>query len=722
VRRETAHAAGSEQGAPGLHDLLIELIGDTGAHIGALYLLDDDRRILLMDAEMGFPTTIAKAWARLRVSGPVPVAVALRERRLVWLADQEDLAREFPGAALALPYHFSAAAAPIRSGREDWGAVLLLSPAEHTPRPAERTPRPTERTPRLDERTRDVIDRGCARMAAVLQQASRLGQPVRPRHRPLFLSPYRSGRHESDAGLAALDCLNGLPEGYCALDIDGRMTFLTPPAAELLGKQASQLLGERPWEALPWLSGPLAEDRYRATVIGHQVTSYTAQRPDGQWLAFQLYPAPSGISVRVTPGTMARDPGHQMPDSPVGARWLAGTTAHHEMLHLVTTLSQAATVQDVVDLVADQVMPVFGVDAMALLTIEGGRLRIIGSRGYTQRSRDRLDGRPLAVPTPDVGALDTEPGFYATFHELRLRYPETERFDDTASWAVLPLITSGRAIGTCVLAYNQPHHFMREERATLTSLAGLIAQALERARMYDAKHELAQSLQEGLLPRALPRLPGLEVAARYVPATHGMDIGGDFYDLIHLDENTAAAVIGDVQGHDPTAAALMGQARTAIHAYATAGASPGRVLSHTNRLLMDLAPNRFTSCLYVCLDLKRQTACVASAGHLPPLLCVPGSPGRILGSPPGLLLGIDADADYPVSEHPLTPGSVLALYTDGLIETPDNDVGEAIEELATQFGLSCAEPLQKLADILIHPIADIEHRTDDTALLLVRPT
>lgn len=154
----------------------------------------------------------------------------------------------------------------------------------------------------------------------------------------------------------------------------------------------------------------------------------------------------------------------------------------------------------------------------------------------------------------------------------------------------------------------------------LTSLTGLIAQALDRARLYDAKLALAHTLQTGLLPHTLPRLPGFDVAARYRPAGHGMDIGGDFYDLIVCTPTTAVAVIGDVQGHNTTAAALMGQVRTAVHAYAaTAGASPGKVLACTNRLLVDLDPGLFASCLIAHLDHTHHRALLATAGH--PLPC-----------------------------------------------------------------------------------------------------
>lgn len=122
------------------------------------------------------------------------------------------------------------------------------------------------------------------------------------------------------------------------------------------------------------------------------------------------------------------------------------------------------------------------------------------------------------------------------------------------------------------------------------------------------------------MPRHLPRVPGLEVAARYRPATHVLEVGGDFYDLIDFGANGAAAVIGDVQGHSVQAAALMGQVRIAMHSYARTGAPPGEILARTNQLLLELNSELFCSCLYAHIDVPGQRFLLASAGHLPPIV------------------------------------------------------------------------------------------------------
>lgn len=197
-----------------------------------------------------------------------------------------------------------------------------------------------------------------------------------------------------------------------------------------------------------------------------------------------------------------------------------------------------------------------------------------------------------------------------------------------------------------------------------------------------------------------------------------MGIGGDFYDVIRLDANTAAAAIGDVQGHNVKAAALMGQVRTAVHA--SAGAPPAEVLERTNRLLADLDPGLFTSCLYVHLDLAGHRALLTTAGHPPPLLRHPGGQTEVLRLPPGLLLGIDRAARYPTTEIPLPPGAALALYTDGLVEVPGTDLDESTAALAGQFTRGAGRSMDALADSLVRYAKHATPGSDDIALLLIK--
>jgi serine phosphatase RsbU (regulator of sigma subunit) len=399
-----------------------------------------------------------------------------------------------------------------------------------------------------------------------------------------------------------------------------------------------------------------------------------------------------------------------------------GDTTLYHLTHLAVTLSEALHVEDVVDLAVDQMVPGFGVDAVAIAMAEDGRLRIAGQRGHCPETVGHHDGLPLsATAWPSVRALDSgEAAFYATPEELRQACPEAPP-GSMASWAFLPLVVSGRPLGVLDVAHRSPHTFSRAERATLASLAGIVAQALERARLYDAQHTLAHSLQSGLLPHALPRIPGLEVAARYRSAGPGTDIGGDFYDLIAYSPTSAVAVIGDVQGHNSAAAALMGQVRTAVHAFATLGSTPGALLAGANNLLTELDSTLFASCLVAQVDLRERRGLVASAGHPPPLLRRPDGSTQTIAPATGLLLGIDADSSYPTEEFALPDHCVLALYTDGLVERPGVDIDDAIAALGHCLAGTGPDDLEAAADALVRHSENSTPSSDDLALLLLRP-
>ncbi|MBT2233492.1 SpoIIE family protein phosphatase [Nonomuraea sp. NEAU-A123] len=682
-----------------LDDLLIEAVFSAGAHFGIVYVLDASRQLLQMETTIGLPAAIARTWSRIRTNDCVPVAVSVRERRLLWLSDRVALAREFPAAALSLPYHFAMAASPVCSGGAIWGGFVLGWP--------------TGGESGLTRCQLDVIDDTCASMGDLLRRASERGRPIIPKPLPRILDPIQAHRPGPYAGMTALACLNCLPEGYCHLDTHARVTLITAPAAELLAAKASRMVGQRLGTALPWLDDPIYEDHYRTAIVSHRATQFAARRPDGRRLLFQCYPSLPGITMRITPTTTSEAPVEDADRRP-------RVIGLHGMLHLAVSLARAMTAQDVVDLVADHVMPVCDAQAMAILTWDSGRMRVVASRGYSRQGLEGFNGRPVVHPVRWARGYDEgRAAFYATWEEFRQTYPDAIHIDNMGAWALLPLVAQGRSIGTCVIAYDRPHQFSDSEQAMLTALGGLITQAFERAWLYDNKHQFAQCLQASLLPHALPRIPGLDVAARYVAATPGMDIGGDFYDLIRLSDSMAAAVIGDVQGHDMTAAALMGQVRTAIRAHATAGAAPGEVLAHTNRLLTELATDRFTSCLYISFDPRRRTANLASAGHPPPVLGLLGAPAEVIDTSPGLLLGIDPDAEYVTTDVNMPPGAVMVLYTDGLIEQPGRDLGESIAELAARFTPAPGQALHDMAELLLGPITN-EQRSDDIALLLLR--
>jgi PAS domain-containing protein len=695
--------------------VLADLARDTGASVGLVFLLPRGERMLRLALAYGVSRQIVAPWARIPVDAAIPVAESVRERRLVWLGSQEEVARRYPRVGFVLPYDFMVGTAPIMGAESTegagtvWGGLALLWPVWHPPQ--------------LSAAEQELIAAGCRRAAALLQEAADSGHPIRTGDEPRLVPTLYPCDSDPAQAMAALGFAERLPMGCCALDLDGRLTYVNATAAVMVGADAASLLGKRPWEVLPWLYHPVFEDRYREAVVARQPTGFTAMRPPDTRLSFQLYPDDSGISVHITP--TAGDPTAPEADAEAAAPSTAepvGAAALYHLTHLATVLAEAVGVQDVAELAADQIVPAFGPKAMALSMVDEGRLRTIGYRGYSPELVARFETAPLHSETPAARVVATGvAGFFPTFADLERAYPPAVHQDGMASWAFLPLIVSGRPVGSLVLAYDLPHPFPPAERAMLTSLAGLIAQALDRARLYDAEHTLAHALQTGLLPHSLPEVPGLRVTARYQPADHGIDIGGDFYDLIRVTPNTAVAAIGDVQGHNTIAAALMGQVRTTVHGHATVGASPDEILARTNRLLTDLDTDLFASCLIAHLDLTHHRALVANAGHPPALLRHPDGRTDTLHLPPDLLLGIDADARYASTEIALPPGAVLALYTDGLVESPGTDIDDAINALADHLAAADPGNLDAIADGILHQAEQSAPRNDDIALLLIRP-
>jgi GAF domain-containing protein len=693
-------------GRPLLSLTLASMMEEAHAHSGAVYLLTPGESVLEMAVMAGMPRSFAAPWERVGLNAPIPVAVAVRERRLVWVGGEEEMARRFPRIAMVLPYPFALAALPVATAGTVYGAVFVTWPGSHPPD--------------LSDRERDHLTASCARLALRLERATAERRPVHPE--PDLLGSSAAPATGVLGTVEAARMVARLPYGMCALDLNGRISFANAATADMLGVPVSGLLGTQLWASVPWLNDPVYEDRYRAALISQHVTSFVALRPPGDWLSFRLYPSTTGLSVRISRARSVAEMGR------VESRYGDDSTTPRlvtisQVLSLAGALTQAAGVDDVVQLVADEIVPAVGCKALVVLGSRSGRLHVLGHRGYLDAHIvERWHGVPLSAQTPGTQALKTGlPAFFDSRQQLERLYPDRcATPDGMAAWAYLPLIASGRPVGTCVLGYAEPHTFPADERAVLTSLCGLIAQALERAMLYDAKLQLAHGLQAALLPHSLPSLPSMEAAARYLPATQGMEIGGDFYDLVPSD-GLAAAVIGDVQGHNVTAAALMGQIRTAVRAYTTVGQPPEEVMRSTNRLLIDLGAELFASCLYLRLDPAREVAVMSRAGHPPPLLLRPDGRVRVLDLAGGPLLGIDAAATYPTTEVPLVPGSVLALYTDGLIESPGVDIEDALADLGRKLAEGGDLSLNALADSLVEQSGAVtQERLDDVALLLLR--
>jgi serine phosphatase RsbU (regulator of sigma subunit) len=239
-------------------------------------------------------------------------------------------------------------------------------------------------------------------------------------------------------------------------------------------------------------------------------------------------------------------------------------------------------------------------------------------------------------------------------------------------------------------------------------------EATEVARL---EREIAQTLQRRLLPERLPDIPNVTVAARYLPGGVGVNVGGDWYDVILLPDGRVALAVGDVLGRGADAASVMGQVRMAFRAYALGEGEPETVVDRMDALIQAMGLGHFSTMIYLVLDPRARQLRMVRAGHPPPLLIPPRAEPRYLEAGLGVPLGVVAGAKYqPVVER-VDPGSVLILYTDGLVETRDG-IDEGLSKLRQAVGTGRGD-LEALCDrILDHMVGSSAH--DDVALVAIR--
>jgi len=246
-------------------------------------------------------------------------------------------------------------------------------------------------------------------------------------------------------------------------------------------------------------------------------------------------------------------------------------------------------------------------------------------------------------------------------------------------------------------------------------LARMLAETAQRA---DREREKALILQRGILPPKLPRLPGTPMAVRYVPAAAGMEVGGDWYDVMQLRGGQIGVAIGDVLGHDLEAAARMGQARSALRAYATEGLPPSAVMARLNRLLIQTDTEFMGTCCYLQFDPATGAASVVSAGHPPPIVIDPAGRSHLLDLDANIPLGVEERVTFEQVGVELRPGSTLVLYTDGLVESRSVNLEDGLARLAGTPSRTARADLETLAQHLLSQAP--RDQADDLTLLLLR--
>jgi serine/threonine-protein kinase RsbW len=289
-----------------------------------------------------------------------------------------------------------------------------------------------------------------------------------------------------------------------------------------------------------------------------------------------------------------------------------------------------------------------------------------------------------------------------------------------AGYIAVPLMAEDRVLGVITLASGADREpFSYEDAELATELARQVALLAARAERFDVEYRASHALQAALLPPPPPPIPGLATGVRYLPASRWAEVGGDFYDVLPLADGSVAFAVGDVVGHDLTAAATMGQIRSVYRALMSDGAGPAQVVDRMQASWPALGLERMATAVFGRLHPATGEVRLASAGHPAPLL-VDDDGARLLPVEPTTLLGVPL-GPTPEWSGVVPPGATLLLYTDGLVETRTQPLHEGLDRLVRAAQGAAAHDPESLCDVLLAQLVE-RHRSDDVALLaLGRP-
>ncbi|MEU3342572.1 SpoIIE family protein phosphatase [Streptomyces sp. NPDC006668] len=400
----------------------------------------------------------------------------------------------------------------------------------------------------------------------------------------------------------------------------------------------------------------------------------------------------------------------QGPDRPVES---VSMSLVYQITRLAAQLTEASRLQGVFDAAVERIMEPCGAQCLAISITDEGRPRLLGHSGCGAELAERLT-------RASAGTLErAEAGEPACVdHPLFFKSVLTD--GPVSAYCLLPLAIGDRGSGTLALGFDHQRGFPPGERAALARMAQLLAPSIGRALQYEAEHRLAQELQHGLLPPALPQRAEVDITTRYVTPTSGSAVGGDWYDVLNLPDGTLGLVIGDVEGHTPRVAATMGQIRSAIRAYAAEGHRPADVLTRTNRLFADLGTDLLATCCCAWLEPETETVEISTAGHLAPLIHRPGHDFTTPELPSGVPLGVQPDTGYGSTRIPLPEGATLVLYTNGLVHSHSVQLTDGIAALHQCLNAPGNPHVDVLADRLLTITGADDRRDDDAALLIAQ--
>ncbi|MFZ3495867.1 SpoIIE family protein phosphatase [Streptomyces sp. 5.8] len=538
------------------------------------------------------------------------------------------------------------------------------------------------------------------------------------------------------------------PVGIAVLDTQLRFLRVNPALEVMNGLSEAAHVGRRLVEILPDVNAAYMESTMRQVLdsgepaLDSRRTGRTPADPDHDHVWSGSYVRiedpdgrPIGLAATLIDITVQQQ---AQLAAEAGRRHLA--LINEASVKIGTTLDLERTAQELADVAVPDLADAVTVDVLESLAsggdlgpglVGGAALRRLGKAPLTgSRITGTLAplGRTLAFPAgaPYTQALAARRPFVVAELDEQAIAPAARHSEVPArllqqgvhSLMMTPLLARGVVLGLATFYRARPIGPFTEDEVTLAGeLAARAAVCVDNARLYHREHDTAAVLQRSMLPQHITPPPGIEIAHRYLPASDVNEVGGDWYDVVPLNGGRAALVIGDVMGHGTAAAAVMGRLSASVRALARLDIAPDELLYQLEAALDDLAEPMLATFLSIVVDPATGHCRITRAGHPPPATVTPDGTARLLDVPPGVPLGVGGTR-FTTTDITLPPGSLLVLYTDGLIEARGSDIDERLAEL-TDLLAQPAPSLDALCDSLLTHLVPAS-ADDDIALLIAR--
>jgi len=384
-------------------------------------------------------------------------------------------------------------------------------------------------------------------------------------------------------------------------------------------------------------------------------------------------------------------------------------------------LARTRTPEDVASVVVYEAVAALGASGGGLLVpaADGEHLAVPGAVGYGEKLMDQLREERMDAELPAATALRTATAIWLESQEERdAQFPQMRGFEPrTISMCAIPLVIGERSIGALRFSFDSVKLFDDVERSFVIALAAQTAQTLQRTEQYAAERDAALEFQRALLPQAIARIPGWDLAAYYSPAG-GQEIGGDFYDVIPVPGGRIAAIVGDVMGRGVQAAAAMAEIRSVIRAYVIDDADPAAVFKRVDAFFEAFDLDQLVTVLYLLIDRDSNEVQIGNAGHLPPLLITPDG-ADVLPVVGGLPFGAGGD-DRVISTITLEPGAAVVAITDGLVERRGEDIDMGVSRLLDATTGRIWQTPHSLVRCLVDAASTQREHDDDVTVLALR--